>query len=113
CPDIVARDALHERVPVRAGDLELTHVGYIEHPHALAHGAVLGRDPPWVADRHLVAAERHQLGAARDVDLVQRGALGRLHSPSPPTLQAPPSAPAPGPPPRPLPPTAALPSPPR
>src|SRR3989449_5335899 len=79
CPGVSAPTSLHKSVPVRAGDLELTHVGYIEHPHALAHGAVLGRDPPRIADRHLVAAERHQLGAEREVDLVQRGALGGLH----------------------------------
>src|SRR5713226_3221905 len=75
-PNVVARYSLHERVPVRAADLELTHVRDIEHTHALAHGAVLGRDSRRIAHRHVVAAVRHHFRAERDVNLVQRGALG-------------------------------------
>src|SRR6266566_2182744 len=72
-PNVVARDSLHEGVPVGTADLELAHVRYVEHPHVLAHGAVLGRDPRRIADRHFVAAER-------DVDLVQRRAFHRAMS---------------------------------
>src|SRR5437763_126966 len=70
---------VHEGVAVRARDLEFAHVGYIEHPHTLAHRPVLGGDPGRVAHGHLVPAERHHLGAERDVDLVQRRALRTLH----------------------------------
>src|SRR2546425_1948177 len=76
-PNVVTGYPLHERVPVWAADLELAHVRYVEHAHVLAYGAVLGRDPRRIADRHFVAAERHQLGAERNVDLVQRGAFHR------------------------------------
>ena len=74
-PDIVTRHALHEGVAVGAGDLELTHVRDVEHAHALAHRPVLGRDPRGVAHGHLVAAERHHLGAQAHVNVVQRSAL--------------------------------------
>jgi len=61
---------LHERVSVRTGDLELAHVGHVEHAHPFAHRAVLGGDPRGIAHRHLVAPERHQLGAEAGVDVV-------------------------------------------
>src|SRR2546422_11398137 len=74
-PDIVARHTLHEGVAVRPRDLELAHVRDIEQAHRLAHRLVLGGNPRRVRHGHLIAAERHHLGADAHVDVVQRGPL--------------------------------------
>ena len=54
-------------------DLDLAHVGDVEHPGVRAHRRVLLADP-LVRDRHLPAGERHQLRAELDVLLVERSA---------------------------------------
>src|SRR2546430_16934488 len=77
--NIPARYTLHESVAVGARDLELPHVGDIEPPHVVAHRPMLGGDPGRVAHGHFVSTERHHLGAQRDVDLVERGALRTFH----------------------------------
>ena len=45
--DVVAGDPVHEGVPVGPGDLELAHVGDVEHPGTGAHRVVLGQDARW------------------------------------------------------------------
>ena len=78
--DVVARHALHERVAVRARDLELAHVRHVEHADILPHGFVLGGNSVGIADRHLEAGEGHHLGAQRDVHVVQRCLLQSFSS---------------------------------
>ena len=74
---VVAGDALHERVAVGPGDLELSHVGHVEHAHSFAHRLVLGADARGVGHRHLEAGEGHDFRPQGHVDVVERGALER------------------------------------
>jgi len=53
-------------------------VGDVEQRGRLAAPAVFGEDPGGEGDRHLVAGERHQLGAEFDVQCVQRGVQQRV-----------------------------------
>ena len=75
--DVVAGDPVHEGVPVGPGDLELAHVGDVEHPGAGAHRVVLGQDAGGILHRHLPAGEGDHLGAQASVRIEQRGASER------------------------------------
>ena len=72
---VVGRHVADELDGLRPADDELPHVTHVEHAAAIAHGVVLGGDARGVLDRHLEAGEAHQLGAGRDVHVVEGGAL--------------------------------------
>ena len=76
--EVVREQALEQLVRARALDLELAHVADVEDAAIGAHRAML-RDDALVLDRHLPAGERDHPRAERDVPVVQRGALQRLH----------------------------------
>ena len=71
---------LTKSTAARAADDELAHVRDVEQPAALAHRLVFGGDALRVLDRHLVAGERDDLGAERDVLFVEGRALERGRS---------------------------------
>ncbi len=73
---VVARDALHRRQRVPAGDLDLAHVADVEEAGARAHGHVLVGDAR-ILDRHVPAAERTHLGAGAAMAGVERRLLER------------------------------------
>ena len=73
--DVVGQQSLGQRVPVGAADLELSHMGTVEHPPILAHRLVLGQDPGRVLHRHLPPAEGDHLAARLHVVVEQRRTL--------------------------------------
>ena len=56
-----------------AAQAQLAHVRDVEQRGRLPALPVLGQDAVRVVDRHLVARERHHLGAELDMQIVQRG----------------------------------------
>jgi hypothetical protein len=72
---IVRRHVVHEVDSLGSGHKEFAHMAHVEQPAVLAHRVVLGGDPGRVLNRHFVAGKRDHLGAQRDVDVVERGAL--------------------------------------
>ena len=75
--DVVRRDVVDEIDGALAADHELAHVRDVEQAAALAHRLVLGGDALGVLHGHLVAGERDDLRAERDVLVVEGGALER------------------------------------
>jgi hypothetical protein len=73
--DVIAGNAIHQGVPVGAGDLELAHMVDVEDANGGPDRGVLGENAGRVLDRHLVAGERHHLGAEGHVGVVDGGAL--------------------------------------
>ena len=62
-------------VVVRADQKGLPHVRDVEQPGLLARVQMLLEDAERILHRHLVAGERHHLGAERHVQLIERRAL--------------------------------------
>ena len=75
--DVVAEDALQERLGLRARRRDLAHMGDVEDARGRARGQMLGLDATAVLDGHLPARERDELGPGGDVPVVERGALER------------------------------------
>ena len=72
--DVVGEDPLEEGERARPLDLDLAHVGDVEHPGVGPDRGVL-LDDPVVLNRHLPAGERDELGAALAMAIEQRSAL--------------------------------------
>ena len=80
-PEGVGEHGVEERGRAGAGDRRLAEVRDVEDADPLAHRGVLGDDAAaGVLERHRPAAEVAQLGAERQVPVVQRGqqCLGRV-----------------------------------
>ena len=75
--DVVRRHMVDEVHGASTIDPELAHVRDIEDPAALAHRLVLGSDASGILHGHLVAGEGHDLGAERDMELVEGRPLER------------------------------------
>ena len=81
--DVVAGDALHERVAVGAGDLELAHVRDVEQPDASRTARCSARDPaadtaPASRSRRTERASRR--GTGRAIAVVERRCVSRVCS---------------------------------
>ena len=74
--DVVGEEPLEQVSGVRAGGLDLAHVGDVEHPAGRADGDVL-LPHSLVGDRHLPSGERDELRPSGGVCLVKRCALQR------------------------------------
>src|SRR5207253_11169369 len=74
--DIARHEPIDERARSATPEAELAHVRQVEEARGRTDGAVLG-DDAFVLDRHLVAGERDDLRAERDVLVVKRRAPQR------------------------------------
>jgi hypothetical protein len=73
---VVRGDVLYGRQRIRTGQLDLPHVGHVEHTSGAAYGEVFSGDAG-VLDGHVPAAVTHHAGPERHVSGMQRGLLER------------------------------------
>ena len=73
--DVVRGHVIHEIDRAGPRDEELAHVTDVEQPAALAHRVMFGGDAGRILNRHLEPGKRHDAGAKRYMDIVQRRAL--------------------------------------